>query len=49
MAKNTQNDYGSGGMVTKIEAARISMEGGANMIIADGKVHNPIKSNNRWC
>ena len=44
MAKNTQNDYGSGGMVTKIEAARISMEGGANMIIADGKVHNPIKS-----
>ena len=44
MAKNTQNDYGSGGMVTKIEAARISMEGGANMIIANGKVHNPIKS-----
>ena len=44
MAKNTQNDYGSGGMVTKIEAARISMEGGANMIIADGKVQNPIKS-----
>ena len=44
MAKNTQNDYGSGGMVTKIEAARVSMEGGANMIIADGKVHNPIKS-----
>ena len=36
MAKNTQNDYGSGGMITKIEAARISMEGGANMIIADG-------------
>ena len=44
MAKNTQNDYGSGGMVTKVEAARISMEGGANMIIADGKDHNPIQS-----
>ena len=44
MAKNTHNDYGSGGMITKIEAARIAMDGGANMIIANGKANNPIKS-----
>ncbi len=44
MAKKTHNDYGSGGMTTKIEAARISMDGGANMIIANGKLQNPIKS-----
>jgi len=44
MAKTTKNDYGSGGMITKIEAARIAMDGGANMIIASGKEQNPIKA-----
>jgi glutamate 5-kinase len=31
-------------MITKIEAARIAMDGGANMIIASGKEQNPIKA-----
>ena len=44
MAKNTNNDYGSGGMITKIEAARIAMDGGSNMLIANGKNFNPINT-----
>ncbi len=34
---------GSGGMVTKIEAAKIATLGGCHMILASGKEHNPIK------
>tara|TARA_Y100000590_G_scaffold364139_1_gene422240 strand:- start:3684 stop:4811 length:1128 start_codon:yes stop_codon:yes gene_type:complete len=44
MAKNTSGKYGSGGMVTKIEAARIAMDGGAHMVIANGQGLNPIQS-----
>ena len=35
---------GSGGMVTKIEAAKISMSAGCNMIISSGNNNNPILS-----
>ena len=42
MAGDTNSAYGTGGMITKLEAARISTESGAHMIIADGRVNNPI-------
>jgi glutamate 5-kinase len=37
------NTYGSGGMLTKLEAAKICMNSGCNMLIANGTNHNPIK------
>ena len=36
------NAYGSGGMLTKLEAAKICMNAGCNMIIGNGKNSNPI-------
>lgn len=44
MARDTNKSYGSGGMITKIEAARIAMDGGSNMLIASGKNFNPIQA-----
>ena len=37
------NEYGSGGMNTKIEAAKICQLSGCDMIIANGLYLNPIK------
>jgi glutamate 5-kinase len=37
------NTYGSGGMLTKLEAAKICMIAGCNMLIANGNNFNPIK------
>ena len=37
------NTYGSGGMLTKLEAAKICMLAGCNMLIANGNNFNPIK------
>ena len=37
------NTYGSGGMSTKLEAAKICMNAGCNMLIANGNNLNPIK------
>ena len=37
------NSYGSGGMLTKLEAAKICMNSGCYMSIANGKHVNPIK------
>ena len=37
------NTYGSGGMLTKLEAAKICMNAGCNMLIANGSNLNPIK------
>jgi glutamate 5-kinase len=37
------NTYGSGGMSTKLEAAKICMNAGCNMLIASGSNFNPIK------
>ena len=37
------NTYGSGGMYTKLEAAKICMNAGCNMLIASGKNFNPIQ------
>ncbi len=35
--------YGSGGMVTKLDAAKIAMSAGCRMVIADGTALHPLK------
>ena len=42
-ATKTENIYGSGGMKTKIEAAKICQLAGCYMVIANGNYINPIK------
>ncbi len=37
MASNTRDDRGTGGMITKIEAAKLATHSGVNVIIADGR------------
>jgi len=50
-ATKTDNTYGSGGMKTKIEAAKICQLSGSFMAIANGNYMNPIKKiiNNQKC
>ncbi len=43
-ASKTENLYGSGGMKTKIEAAKICQLAGSYMAIANGNLDNPIKN-----
>ena len=47
-ATKSLSDYGSGGMITKIEAAKICMNTGCNMIISNGLKNNPIKRINKF-
>ncbi len=42
MAGDTGTELSRGGMVTKIEAARIAVAAGTHMVIASGKVMNPL-------
>ena len=42
LADNKINNYGSGGMMTKLEAEKICMNSGCYMFIANGGVKNPI-------
>ncbi len=42
MAGSSSSDYGSGGMVTKVEAARIATHAGASMVISSGHPLNPL-------
>ncbi len=42
MAGDTGAEQSRGGMVTKIEAAKIAMAAGAHMVIASGKIENPL-------
>ncbi len=42
MAGDTGTELSRGGMVTKIEAARIAVGAGTHMVIASGKVMNPL-------
>ena len=42
-ATRNENKYGSGGMRTKIEAAKICQLSGCYMVIANGNFENPIK------
>jgi glutamate 5-kinase len=44
MAGDVGSDLSRGGMVTKIEAAKIAVSGGTHMVIASGKVLNPLAS-----
>ena len=50
LLKIKKNSYGSGGMSTKLEAAKICINSGCHMAIANGKPFNPldklIKTNN---
>ncbi len=43
MAGQSVTDVGSGGMETKVKAARIAMEAGAAMVISSGRVEHPIR------
>ena len=42
MAGDVGSELSRGGMVTKIEAAKIAVQGGTHMVIASGKVMNPL-------
>jgi glutamate 5-kinase len=42
MAGDVGSELSRGGMVTKIEAAKIAVSGGTHMVIASGKVMNPL-------
>tara|TARA_B100000941_G_scaffold273367_1_gene233589 strand:- start:4619 stop:5707 length:1089 start_codon:yes stop_codon:yes gene_type:complete len=44
LAKKNNNNYGSGGMVTKLEAAEICINSGCYMFIADGRVRYPLSN-----
>ena len=41
---NKKNNYGSGGISTKLDAAKICMNSGCNMFLANGKKNNPLKN-----
>ena len=43
LADKKINTYGSGGMITKLDAAKICMNAGCHMLIANGKEINPLK------
>ena len=42
LIEKTKNSYGSGGIATKLDAAKICMNSGCHMFIANGKKNNPI-------
>ena len=42
MAGDSDNEYTSGGMITKIEAAKIATQAGAHMVIASGRENHPL-------
>jgi glutamate 5-kinase len=44
MAGDVGSELSKGGMVTKIEAAKIAVSGGTHMVIASGKVLNPLRA-----
>ena len=44
MAGRTGSDYGSGGMITKIAAAKIALGAGCHAVIADGTVRRPLSA-----
>ncbi|MCE2516474.1 MAG: glutamate 5-kinase [Alphaproteobacteria bacterium] len=44
MAGPANEDYASGGMVTKIEAGRIATQAGCHMVICNGTAMNPISA-----
>tara|TARA_Y200000002_G_scaffold278388_1_gene232514 strand:+ start:1253 stop:2338 length:1086 start_codon:yes stop_codon:yes gene_type:complete len=43
LVETKRNTYGSGGISTKLDAAKICMNSGCHMFIANGKRENPLK------
>jgi glutamate 5-kinase len=43
MAGETRSDIGSGGMATKVQAARIATHAGCSTVVASGKVDRPLE------
>ncbi len=44
MAGETRSDIGSGGMATKVQAARIATHAGCSTVIASGAIDRPLKA-----
>ena len=44
LINSKKNIYGSGGISTKLDAAKICINSGCNMFLANGKINNPIKN-----
>ena len=44
LIENKKNNYGSGGIATKLDAAKICMNSGCHMFIANGKNISPISN-----
>jgi len=44
MAGETRSDFGSGGMATKVQAARIATHAGCSTIIASGTIEHPLRA-----
>ena len=44
MAGETRSDIGSGGMATKVQAARIAIHAGCSTIIASGAIERPLQA-----
>tara|TARA_B100001063_G_scaffold63576_1_gene57563 strand:+ start:980 stop:2071 length:1092 start_codon:yes stop_codon:yes gene_type:complete len=44
LIEKTKNIYGSGGIITKLDAAKICMNSGCHMFIANGGKNNPISN-----
>lgn len=44
MAGETRSDIGSGGMATKVQAARIATHAGCSTVVANGKVARPLQA-----
>lgn len=44
MAGETRSDVGSGGMATKVQAARIATHAGCSTIIASGQIEHPLNA-----
>ena len=44
LIENKKNNYGSGGITTKLDAAKICMNSGCHMFIANGKNISPISN-----
>ncbi len=48
MAGGTGSDLGSGGMLTKIAAAKIAVAAGCHMCISKGALEHPLQRHRRW-
>ncbi len=44
MGEDPKNEFASGGMITKLSAAKIATQSGVSMIICNGLVNNPLSS-----